>query len=379
MPDDLIRFAAEGGGGVGTYESPTGQVQDAIDALPDDIGQAAVGRVQVKGGDINELQTIVINHSFALEGIGPGLVGFRNQSKVFRAHSGPLIKFDPLFTDWMHTFSVTGLTLDGNKVAQPAVVDLVQCLRPGFNAIYDNVYFRNATGRGLHISQGADTLELHNTGFAGCNGGALHSESSGTSAFGVIPLALTGATQIDNCGPNPILLTMNGAVAGPFRSTIYLAELEFETSTIGDHTELVKLDVTGSDPAAMILIGHILVIDGSGGSGKKVLVESNTDQGLWVVAGGISANQSEFTHMFDGIRASWTEANMGPAIFGAFNTGGTTEPSEMIIDGLSIMADPAESGIPTISRPDGSYFMAGGGGGAGLIRKSGVWKTITTA
>jgi len=242
VADPLIRVFAEDGQDTstfpsrGTWEAPFATMAYSAADLPSDINNGFNGELIIKGGEVIETAPTIVNRSVTIGGIGPALGGFRNGSSIKRNHAGPLIEYDPAFpNEFEHNVLIHNVKLDGNKSGQPAAEPILSLHLPGFNTVLFNVRFADASGWGLEVDQGANSLTAYTLGFSSCALGAMKFESRGAAGdtFGYNVVDIAGDLQIDECAAVPILIDVNGASAGQFRSEFTFGNMEFETTSAG--------------------------------------------------------------------------------------------------------------------------------------------------
>jgi len=364
MAEDGLRFVSKNGStnndGL-TLDRAKPTVKAALASLPAP-GGFTTGHIMIAEGKFDEDNPLTVSRTCVVEGLNSALGGFTNGTIIRRLNAGNLFQPSTSFTDWAHNLSFKNLRLEGNSTGvADSTGALLAIEKPGFGCELVNIQFNDSAGLGLHIRQGANSLHCRNIGASGCDAGGVFLESVGTGAFGFEVEMNT--VQIDNCGALPFKITMSGAAAGNFRSTINLSNVEFETSSTGDHRTLLQLDNSGSDPKPLITVNGLHVIDGSNGSGKKVIAESGSDIGSWNLFN-INCDQAEYSHLFDGVTEDISRTNdqrsIERAFIGMYNEGASSKETALWLGNKKIISDPSTS-APTAVAPKGSLLQSGNG------------------
>jgi hypothetical protein len=332
MAEFRVRFVAEDGsaGGDGSANDPFRLPSEAIDDLGTLGGfHSNPGVVMIGEGDFTETSTVEVSRDLTIEGgltYGGGIGGTR----WIRGHSGDFFEPDPTYTDWAHHLQIRNLTIDGNKASFGTAADLVRILRPGFHCRMDSVTFRNSSGWGLFIDQGANNFHGYDLGFNGCDlGGIKHVSTTAGGGFG--QWCAYFGMQIDGSGPDAIYIEQDKAA----RSNFYFAFPEFETGL----TNCITTNLTSAANQVAI------TVDGLVSQGATTMFkETGTEPALWVI------NHASGAQVFDGINESMTDTSCGIATFGAF--GGSA--SGIRVGGVAITTDTAN---PTHSAPTGSLHV----------------------
>jgi hypothetical protein len=276
MAEYDVRFVAENGNdttGDGTADNPFRLPSKAITDLGTAGGLHTTGVVMIGGGTYTETSTIQLTRGIQMIGAGPWRE-FVGGTRILRGHAGHLIEWDAGFNDWSHEYTIASLTLDGDKDVQTADADLLRIKRPGFNCQLKNVNFRDSSGVGLHISQGANNLHTYDLSFLGNKLGAIEMVST-TAGGGFGIWAAFWGSQIDG--------NVGDSVDGVYiqqdktsRSHILFDFPEFEQG----FSNAINADLTSSADNVQIVVSG-LVAQGT----TTLFRESGTKPAHWLIAG----------------------------------------------------------------------------------------------
>ncbi len=170
------------------------------------------------------------------------------------------------FTDWAHNVTFMNLGLYGNKANNVGNYDIVRMQKPGGNAAFINVQFRDAPRTCLDIDKNAVNLYLFNVAAFGCDTHFFkftrETQSSTTNIvwYGV---------QFDNSGNEPVRIDDNSN--GPGNFAIYGMETEAQGAGATLHDCVICYYPTAGDNALTISINELFAHKTTPGVNEAVI------------------------------------------------------------------------------------------------------------
>jgi hypothetical protein len=309
MAEYRVRFVAENGNdttGDGTADNPFRLPSKAITDLGT-LGGLHVnpGVVMIGEGDFTETATVSLTRNVIVQGVGT-YSGGQGGTRWIRGHSGDFLKYDAGFDDWQHQYALRDFTIDGNKTGFPAVADLVTIKRPGFHCRLDRVNFRNSSGWGMVIEEGANNLHAYDLGFLGCDGGGIrHTATIAGGGFG--QWCAYFGLQIDGVASG----TADGVLIEQDKGSRSMFLFDFPEFETGFQNG-IRTNLTGAATSVAIIVNS-MVTQGTTVAMKET---AGTNPALWIVNHASTSGQ-----LFNGVNETDTSGNCGFATFGKFGGG----------------------------------------------------------
>jgi hypothetical protein len=247
--------------------------------------------------------------------------------------------------------------------------NLVSMKQPGFLTFFDNVFFRNAPGYGIDISNAITNLNIRNCGAVKCHQGFVHTTYPDTG--NLCHFTMSDTNQIDDCGPAPLYFEDRGDGGV---NIIHIENLECEAATTADvHDAIIRYHKIDGNNPMHFNIGTVNAFRSGGlGDGTAVVHELTGGAGRWNIYAGVF--EDGYTEEFRSDHRNFgTGANIGqqtgqPIKFGLH---GGPRSSEWFnkVQLWSGGGDP--EGI--ISAPVGSLYMRddGSAGSQFYVKESG--------